>query len=188
MNKMSSALSLSIGWGALIQDTHLKTFSDLFTKDDTILPGISKFLNTDKSIMCLVTIPRVRPHKYLRLTKFKGLIFLIFSIINDFVIAMSKNSNDVVANFTSDTTSKLTNLNLMLDNINVHKKAIVFACKVCVLNIKRKGVAPAYIMKMMKELLVISQKALSEPDENKLLDSYSAEDQPRSIARSLRQQ
>jgi len=61
----------------------------------------------------------------------------------------------------------------MLDNINVHNKAIVFACKVCVLNIKRKGVAPAYIMKMMKELLIISQKALSEPDENKIFDSYS---------------
>jgi len=54
-NKMSSALGLSIGWGALIQDTHLKTFSDLFTKDESILPGITKFLNTDKSIMCLVT-------------------------------------------------------------------------------------------------------------------------------------
>jgi len=65
---------------------------------------------------------------------------------------MSKNFQDVMANFTSDTTSKLSNLNLMLDNINVHK-AITFACKLCVLNIKRKGVAPAYIMKKNAILL-----------------------------------
>lgn len=162
-HKMSSALGLSVGWGALMQDSNLQTFEDLFIKNDNVLPGISRFLNGQKNIMCLVTIPRVRPHKYLNLTKFEKLIFLIFSMINDIVQNIGKNNQEMTVSFTLDTTSKLTNLNLMIENIEVHKKAIIYACKSCVLNIKRKGVAPAYIMKMMKDLMQISINTINNP-------------------------
>lgn len=51
----------------------------------------------------------------------------------------------------------------MVENLDMHKKAIIYACKVCVLNIKRKGVAPAYIMKMMKDLMQINLNTMNNP-------------------------
>jgi len=71
---------------------------NLITNDERILPGITNLKNLDRSIFYLVTIPRVRPHKYLELTKAEALIFLIFSFVNDTVISINKkvNEEDVV--------------------------------------------------------------------------------------------
>lgn len=65
--KMCSALGLSIGWGALVHDSNIRTFLGLLTDDNNILPGITDLKNSDLSTFYLVTIPRVRPHKYLNL-------------------------------------------------------------------------------------------------------------------------
>jgi hypothetical protein len=67
--------------------------------------------------------------------------------------------------------SKLSNLNLMLDNVEVHKKAMMYACKVCILNVKKKGVAPVYIMKIMKEFLETSKRVQENPAEFKISEN-----------------
>lgn len=64
---MSSALDLSIGWGALIQKVNLKNFLILLTEDNKILSGVKELKEENCSIFCLVTILRIRPHKYLKL-------------------------------------------------------------------------------------------------------------------------
>lgn len=153
----------------MIQEQNMKTFFDLIISDESQLPGINFIKNTDKSIMTLVAIPRVRPHKYLKLTKADGFIFLIFAMINDIVINLNNrriNPNlEMTASFTSDVTSELTNINTMPEAIDINKKAVVYACKVCMLNIRRKGVAPAHIMRLIKDLLQISIKTINHPEE-----------------------
>ncbi|KMQ84868.1 abc transporter permease [Lasius niger] len=91
---MASALDLSIGWGALIQETNLRNFLSLLTKDNNLLKGVNELRSGDCSIFCLVTIPRVRPHKYLDLTMAEALIFITFSMINDIVITISKRGTE----------------------------------------------------------------------------------------------
>lgn len=80
----------------MIHDINIKKFLNLLTNDNLILPGVRELKKSNLSILYLVTIPRVRPHKYLKLTKAEALIFfyIFFSIMNDIVISLNKNLND----------------------------------------------------------------------------------------------
>jgi len=89
--------------------------------------------------MCLVTIPRVRPHKYMDLTKAEALIFIVFSMMNDInlnLIELKKNPNaQLKGNFTADTISKLNNMGISIANLDWYEKAFLYATKICVKNI-----------------------------------------------------
>ncbi|CAL1677524.1 unnamed protein product [Lasius platythorax] len=165
---MASALDLSIGWGALIQETNLRNFLSLLTKDNNLLKGVNELRSGDCSIFCLVTIPRVRPHKYLDLTMAEALIFITFSMINDIVITMSKRGTESLnVSFTADAYSKLANLGLVIENLDIHRKAIMYAFKICILNIKRKGSAPIHVVKFMEDLLIASKDIVKNPENYK---------------------
>jgi len=165
-NKMVSALGLSIGWGGMIEEANYSTFIAKMNTREEDLMGYDKIKNSN-FIMYLVTIPRVRPHKYLELTHAEALIFIIFSMMNDMVINISLQKTNpnlpLKSNFTADTISKLSNMGLNFDNLERYSKAIAFATKVCVKNIKRKGIIPHHAAKIIKGMLELGKKIMVSP-------------------------
>lgn len=156
---------------SFVNELNLRNFLSLLTKDNNLLQGVNELRSGDCSIFCLVTIPRVRPHKYLDLTRAEALVFITFSMINDVVITMSKRGTDSLnVSFTADAYSKLANLGLVIDNLKIHKRAIIYAFKVCISNIKRKDSAPIHVVKFMEDLLIASKDIVKNPD------SYKTED------------
>ena len=129
-------------------------------------------------IFCLVTIPRVRPHKFLELNKAESLIFLLCAIINDIVITTSgKNKVEGLnTSFTADTYSKLNNLGISFENIDIYLKSFKYAAKVCSLNIKRKGSAPPHIVKFMDNMFSFCKEVFKNPENFKIEDPIISEE------------
>lgn len=73
----------------------------------------------DRSIISLVTIPRVRPHAYLKLTKAESYIFVLFHVINDIMIMITKKLPINIENaaFTSDVLTKLNNIGMGITDL-----------------------------------------------------------------------
>lgn len=69
----------------MIDDSNFTIFLNKLNANEETLPGYDK-LKESNYIMYMVSIPRVRPHKYMDLKEADALIFIIFNIINDAVI------------------------------------------------------------------------------------------------------
>lgn len=78
-------------------------------------------------------------------------------------------------------------MNIVIDDLKVHQKAIIFASQICVLNIKRKGSAPAHVIQLMKTILSSCKKAISHPEKFQQEDLYTLEDVVIESARRVRE-
>lgn len=94
----------------------------------------------------MVTIPRVRPHKYLNLSKAEGLIFMFFAMLNDSVnMVMKKKKGDkseFSQNFLQDKYSKLSNIGIEIENIKDYAECLRYLVNECNKHIKRKDMLP----------------------------------------------
>jgi len=137
-HKMISKLGLNIiGWGGLMNERNLINFFDALNTNNDALQGFDD-VKRNPSIMYLVTIPKIKPHTYLNLSKAEALIFIIFNMINDIVINLelriTNRKAPLKTNFTTDTISKLHNLSITFTNLDSYSKAIIYATKVCLIN------------------------------------------------------
>jgi len=117
-HRMSSALGLSIGWGALIEENNLKQFLSYLTTDNKILPGVQDLHSGRLHIFCLVTISRARSHIYLDLNKAEAFIFILFNMINDIILHETKKNTESLK-YTADTVSIYLQLETELNTKNL---------------------------------------------------------------------
>lgn len=140
-HKMISKLGVNIGWGSWIREPNLINFFNALNTNNDALQGLDD-VKRNPSIMYLVTIPKIKPHTYLNLSKAEALIFIIFNMINDIVINLKLRITDRKAplktNFTADTISKLHDLSITFTNLDSYSKAIRYAIKVCFLTYVKK--------------------------------------------------
>lgn len=145
--KMMSALGLSIGWEGMTNEANLNTFFYMLNMYSNLY--IDK---KNLSIMYLVTIPKITPHKYLNLSKAEAFIFIIFNIICDsvtnFKLHMSNPNTPLknfTAKFTDETISKVNKLERFPDSLYFNFKSLDFyshiidyAANVCITDIMHK--------------------------------------------------
>lgn len=148
--KMMSALGLSIGWEGMTNEANLNRFLNMLEEDPNLY---FNNIRGNLSIMYLVTIPKITPHKYLNLSKAEALIFITFNIIRDsvtnFKLQMSNPNTplkDFTANFTAETISKVNDYSISfidpfykLTNLKSYTNIIEYAANVCITNIMHKG-------------------------------------------------
>jgi len=176
-HKMVSALGLNVGWGSMIDEVNMNMFFDKMNTNNDALEGFDD-VKKNPSIMYLVTIPKVRPHEFLNLSKAEALIFIIFSMMNDMIINLANNqlrmsnANAPLKNkFTTDTIKRLNKLSITFTNLDCYAEAIAFAKEVCKANFKRKGILPPSCAKFMKEMFEFCNKIMLNPDIND--DNYT---------------
>lgn len=78
-------------------------------------------------------------------------------------------------NFTADTISKLVNLGIMIDSLEKYNKAIAYATKVCITNLKRKGMIPHSAAKIVKGVIELSKKVMLNPQLYQDIDDLETE-------------
>jgi len=156
--KMMSTLGLNIGWEGMTNEANLTRFLNFFDNDDNDF-SINDIddIKRNPSIIYLVTIPKIKPHKYLNLSKVEAVIFITYNIIRDSVtnlkLQMSNPKTPLKANFTAETISKLNYLSLRFPtslynklnftSLDSYYNVISYAARVCITNIIHKGRLPS---------------------------------------------
>lgn len=150
-------LGLNLGWHSLTKDSTFNSINAEFIKMN--MPIVSK------ETIYMISIPKLKPHKYLDLNLSEASLMIVFHIFNDAFNTTKRKDDKMEMNFTSDIYSKLTSLNLVVSRstVKVLLKIILPKClktmkhKGTVPNEKHKGTEPNEIISIVKTIVKAMQ-------------------------------